>query len=301
MIEDDGPPTADDMEASALSVRLLGVEPLRVWATSSPDVKFADLPDGRRVVIKWAGWRNDAESVLGEAWIYRECQQRGLSVPTVVAVSTDPVCMISERLPGLSLADHQPATGPDRVWAAAGEDLRRLHEIRLPGFGPLHLDHDSVRGQSTAWCPFADFARTHGIRRLVDRELLDHAAGDRLIQLLDEVAPQFAAITEGRFLHGDLTSGHVFSDDMGYCGMIDFGQAQVGDPRWDFARIRLWDGDDALDALFDGYGRDAITREDREFLLPLYLFAYVCHHAAEHPDPSYIRTVLERSGYPALL
>jgi aminoglycoside phosphotransferase len=301
MTEDDGQPTAGDVRAGELSERLLGVEPLRVWATSSPDAKFAELPGGRQVVIKGPGWRNQDRTVLGEAWIYRECRRRDVLVPTVVAVSQDPVCLIVERLPGASLAD-QPVGGSSReAWAAAGEDLRRLREIRLPGFGPLLIDHEVAHGEAVTWCPYAEFARTRGMRRLVDRGLVDHAAGDRLIRLFDEAAPRFAAVSDGRLLHGDLTSGHVFHDSTGYRGMIDFGQAQVGDPRWDLARVRLWDGDEALDALLDGYGLDAVSSEDREFLLPLYLFAYVCHHAAEHPDPGYIRTVLERSGYRALL
>ncbi len=294
--------TPGESRASELVVRMLGTEPLRVWATESPDAKFAELPGGRRVVVKSPGWRNDNGSVLGEAWAYRECRRRDIRVPSVVAVSPDPECLILDLLPGEPLADHSPPVANSRgVWAAAGEDLRRLHEIRLPGFGPLRVDHDVARGEAAAWCPFADFARTRGISRLIDRGLLDHAAGERLTRHLEEAGPLFAAVTEGRLLHGDLTSGHLLCDSETYRGMIDFGQAQIGDPRWDFARIPLWDGVDALDALLDGYGRDTVTAEEREFLLPLYLFSYVCHHTAEHPNEGYIRTVLERSGYRALL
>jgi hypothetical protein len=53
--------------------------------------------------------------------------------------------------------------------------------------------------------------------------------------------------------------------------------------------------------LLDGYGDDLLTGEDREFLLPVYLFAFAVRCAVGHNMPEYIRLLLDRSSYKALL
>jgi aminoglycoside phosphotransferase (APT) family kinase protein len=110
--------------------------------------------------------------------------------------------------------------------------------------------------------------------------------------------------TDGRLLHGDLEGGHIFVADDHYRGMIDFDQAQVGDPRWDLARVPLWDGDAALDALLDGYGRDTIGPGDRDLLLPLYLLAFMIRHAVQLTDQGQLsdaRAHLAKTRYERLL
>ncbi|NYE68834.1 phosphotransferase family protein [Microlunatus parietis] len=282
--------------------QVLGTAPVRVWPTESPDAKFAELPDGRRVVVKWPEWRNDVESIRAEAWAHRRCREAGLRVPELVAAADDPTCLITEVLPGETLADRDPREPATRAgWAEAGAELRRLHEIRLPGFGPLRARAGTARGAAAAWCPYLDEARDRGVAWLVDRGFLDRSAGDRLVRCLTRAAPALAELTDGRLLHSDLSGGHVLVGPDGFGGIIDLGQAQVGDPRWDFARVLLWDGDPALDALLDGYGREVLPDEERHTVLPLYLFAYCCHHAVGHPNDEYIALLLERSRWRALL
>ena len=243
-----------------------------------------------------------------EAWAYAECARRGIRTATVLAVSEDPECLILERLRGESLPRRSSSlsAGERSTWARAGEDLRALHEIRLSGFGLLTLDGagpgGEPRGEAHRWGPFAEFARTEGIRWLVDGGFLSAYEGERLVRRFEEAQVSFDAVAEGRLLHSDLGSSHIFRSPAGsYDGIIDFGQAQAGDPRWDLARVPLWDGEEALDAVLDGYGRETVTKEDREFLLPLYLLALAVHHAVGHDRQDYIRTLLDRSGYRVLL
>ncbi|MET9018422.1 aminoglycoside phosphotransferase family protein [Actinopolymorpha sp. NPDC004070] len=296
----------EERRFAGLVLRLLGIEPIRVDRTSSPDAWFADLPDGRRVVAKTPGWLNSPGSPSVEAWVYAECARRGIRTASVLAVSADPECLVLQRLPGESLPRRSSSlpAGEQAVWARAGEDLRALHEVRLVGFGTLSPRGDGSKpaGKADRWCPFAEFARTEGIRWLVDGGYLPTAQGDRLLARIEEAQAAFDEVTEGRLLHGDLMSTHIFrSPDGAYEGLIDFGQAQSGDPRWDLARVPLWDGAEALDAVLDGYGSDVVTKEDREFLLPLYLLSFVVRHAVGHDRPDYIRTLLDRSGYRVLL
>ncbi|GAA2759821.1 phosphotransferase family protein [Actinopolymorpha rutila] len=291
------------LAAVELVVRLLGVEPLDIRQTSSPDAWFVELPGDRGVVVKTPGWLNRPGSPRVEAWIYSECERRNIRAPKVLAVSEDPECLILERLQGHSLTTHPASmTASDRAsWARAGEDLRKLHEVPMPGFGPLVPGPDKPSGEAATWCPYADYARAEGIPWLVDAGHLTAAAADSLARRFDEAASALSQVTEGRLLHGDVESGHIFVADDQFQGMIDFGQAQAGDPRWDLARVPLWDGDEALDALLAGYGSDAVTREDRDLLLPLYLFSLVVHHAVGHGRPDHIQNLLDRSRYHDLL
>lgn len=64
-------------------------------------------------------------------------------------------------------------------------------------------------------------------------------------------------------LHGDLEQQHVFHEGPRVTAIIDFGDAKLGDPLYDFVAIRLHltNGNaDLLKAVFEGYGRD--PRED---------------------------------------
>ncbi|MGW5365747.1 phosphotransferase family protein [Actinopolymorpha pittospori] len=288
----------------ALVIRLLGSEPSEVRRTSSPDAWFADLSDGRTVVVKGPGWLNRPGSPRVEAWAYAECAKYGIRTAKVLALSEDPECLIVERLRGEALPERGPSmSAADRaVWARAGEDLRAIHEIRVRGFGPLVPGPGEPCGEAARWCPFAERARMQGIPWLVDAGFLSTTEADRLLARFEEASPSFAQVIDGRLLHGDLQCVHVFrSGTATYEGIIDFGQAQSGDPRWDLARIPLWDGDEALDAVLEGYGPESVTEEDRALLLPLYLLSFVVHHAVGHGRQDYVRMLLDRSGYSHLL
>lgn len=178
-------------------------------------------------------------------------------------------------------------------------------EISVPGFGPLRPRDGSVRGEADRWSPTVEYARDNGLRGLVDLGLITTPEASRLARRYDEIDGELAAVTDGRLLNGDIWSGHLFEDSSAnYIGMIDFDQAQSGDPRWDLARIPLWERDDALDMVLDGYGTDAITSEDRELLLPLYLLAFAIHHIVRVPfddDPDRGRSMLEETNYQRLL
>lgn len=290
------------MNIAALVGEVLGEQPLRIRPTNSPVAFFVDLP-GRTVIAKLPAPGRPG-SALVEAWAYRAVADRGVKVPAVLGVGTDPECIVIATLPGYSLWSPERPPGHDlAAWRRSGEDLRAMHEIQLPGFGPV-CRPDGPRGEAGEWCPFVRYAPETGIGRLVDAGYMSPDVARRLEGRYDEVADSIRGYTDGRLLHGDLEGGHIYITDAGYQGLIDFGQAQVGDPRWDLARITLWDGDSALDALLDGYGADAVSRDDRELLLPLYLFAFVVHHAARMINAGTTDGIgehLDRSNYHLLL
>lgn len=289
------------VDVARLAADLLELDsPPTVRPTGSSVAFFLDLPD-LTVVAKLPALGRPG-SALAEAWAYRAAAARGVHVPAVLAVSEVPELVLLELLPGVSLWSRKgPVEDTAPAWEQAGADLRALHEIRVPGFGPLVVRDGELRGESGQWPPFVRYAREQGLARMTDLGYVEAAQADRLQQLYERAEP-LMAYSGGRLLHGDLEGGHVFVDESDeYQGMLDFGQAQAGDPRWDLARVRLWDGDAALAALLRGYGRDALTREERDELLPLYLLAFVVHHAANGAGEKVSREMLTLCGYRRLL
>lgn len=263
-----------------LACRLIGVEPMEIAATSSPSA-VSLMVAGRRLVVKMAAPHRPGTALL-EAWAYRACRRRRVRTPEVVAVSTAPECIIIEALPGQSLWSDARNRADDRnIWTQVGADLRSMHEIRLDGFGPLvGSGNGDPRGESDRWCPWVRSARAEGIQHLVQAGYISLQTAQGWERRYDAAARVLNNWTDGRLLHGDFEGGHMLGTSTGtYSGVIDFSLAQAGDPRWDLARVLLWDGQAALDAVLDGYGHDALSKDDRTTVLPLYVLAFVIHQA----------------------
>jgi aminoglycoside phosphotransferase len=298
------PPVGLALEAAAeLCATMLARRVASIRGTDRPTAFLIQLEDGATAVLKVA--RSDrTASPLVEAWMYDRCRQSGITVPEVLAVSECPEAIVLRALPGKNLWEQGCSEDPG-AWAAAGADLRTLHDICVPGFGPLTACEGGVSGVAPRWSPVVEFARSPGLEELARRELVTAAEASCLARRYDELEPHLRDVADGRLLHGDLQSGHILVDaERSYLGIIDFDQAQAGDPRWDFARIGLWDGDGALDLLLRGYGGDSLTSEDRDLVLPLYLLAFCIHHIVHFPfsaDPGFAAELLRRSNYSRLL
>ena len=111
-----------------------------------------------------------ADELAREAWVCQRLTGMGLPVPSVIAHSLDggplgaPVLMLS-LIAGC--ADDDPA-----VVASAGAVMRRVHDVQLPGFGPLVPVHGEWRGQYDSWAE-AVAASVSAVPELVAAGILD--------------------------------------------------------------------------------------------------------------------------------
>ena len=293
-----------ESDAIRICAELLDVTVINVTTKRAGVTYMTETVDGM-LVVKF-GRPSGRSSPLVEAWAYEQCKKLGLRAPEVLATQADPECIVTIALPGRSLWKLPASADHATAWAAAGADLRALHDIRLAGFGPLFLDSagQDPYGASRSWAPFLDEAIGRGLPYLADHEVIPLAAATALVRRLSDVAAEVSGFAEARLLHADLEGGHIYVDDHRYVGMIDFDQAQAGDPRWDLARVTLWDGEQALDWLLDGYGSDTVTQEERLDLLPVYLMACVVHHtvqAHEEGRDDAVRELLQMSRFERLL
>jgi hygromycin-B 7''-O-kinase len=144
--------------------------------------------------------------------------------------------VVSRFLPGHQLA---PSDVIPQVWAAVGNQLRRLHEATLEQtpiglrvfVQTAEIDLDVLTGRLRA----AGRVSTERARQLYDlREaLVRHVVGhDRLV-----------------LCHGDMHAGNVIAHDGQLEGLVDFAGAGWLDAAWDFVGVPVA----AVPLMLEGY------------------------------------------------
>jgi hygromycin-B 7''-O-kinase len=171
--------------------------------------------------------------------------------------------IVTTMVPGHSLGEAQAVGFADRYALATwlGTLLRRIHTLPLNGNAPLRAD----------WGDYAAFLsaqRAHVQERHSARGVLP----EHLCAQLDAYLPTAESLVDRakspQLLHGDLNRDHVLGDWVaGHwqpCGVIDFGDARVGDPNYDLVALHLglFDADKRLlQACLSSYGTPACAAD----------------------------------------
>lgn len=153
------------------------------------------------------------------------------AIPRPLAVCVEHGAIVYERIPG-EPATAARLTGPagarvaEQV-AAVLHDLRALPvgvaaEAGIPDLsGARWLDHHTQL--------VARFKRL-GLRRLPDGRMAEAA---RFLTAVPELLERLGAVEDVGIVHADLGPDHVRCDDSGLLGIIDWGDARLGDPAID--------------------------------------------------------------------
>jgi hygromycin-B 7''-O-kinase len=159
---------------------------------------------------------------------------------------------VATRLPGRPI---------DAIWDELDADVRIRLATRLgTAIRELHRRPCDTLAQATE--PWPQFRRTQRARcrqAEADKGLAPDwlAQVDRYWPRLDEI-PE--ATTMSSLLHTEIGPSHVLVDDHRITGLIDFGDARVGDPEYDLAPVGMFvtRGDAAAFRAFCvAYGLDA--------------------------------------------
>ncbi len=207
------------------------------------------LADGSQVVLKAA----PPTELAAEAWACRHLRTVGVPVPEILAVDLGGSglgrpFLIMGFVPG------SPSEDPE-VAREAGRWFRTVHAIELPGWGPLLIDGADVSGRHASWSD-AIAEQLSGVDELVHAGILDvdlaHAARTAV-----EVEAVLGYAGRGVLLHHDLKPAHLFGPEVDgatrLSAVIDWGDATVGDPVADLARLSMA-GPEVTHAFLDGYG-----------------------------------------------
>jgi aminoglycoside phosphotransferase (APT) family kinase protein len=255
--------TVKQAVVASLGVAVGRVEPV-AGSVANEDFRI-HLRDGRQVFVK-IGPRRE---LVAEVWAIERVASTGVPVPTVLAYEDDPA---ATPFPLLAL-DLLPSDGDltAEVFQAVGRAMKAVHAIEVAGYGQLGvrghpLDPDSVTGEYASWQDFV--ASIVGDTDVLARSgLLTARQRDRVHRGAKMIDASPLAGDAGALLHGDLKRQHILAVRGVPTGLIDWGDAGVGDPAWDLARASMMDPTD-FRAIVDGYpGADdaAVSR-----LLPIY-------------------------------
>jgi aminoglycoside 2''-phosphotransferase len=200
----------------------------------------------RQWVCRFARHHDAAASLGREACLLPRIAQRfDLRVPDLQHIEADPPFTAHPLLPG-------PALTRDR-YGALPEAARERCAVQLAIF--VHQLHDTdINIPRSCGIPEIDYRRLFGA--------LTPRADRQLYHRIDSAGRRYVETTVGAFvdaeparsapvlLHGDLSPDHVLFDPQAntLTGIIDFGDASLGDPAWD------------LVVVYEDYGLDFLGR-----------------------------------------
>jgi aminoglycoside phosphotransferase (APT) family kinase protein len=115
-------------------------------------------------------------------------------------------------------------------------------------------------------------ALSSGLPYLEHHALVSGETADSIRKLSDQYENLLCQCGDGRLLHEDLHSAHILVDreTERVTGIIDFGEAQSGDPAWDLALFSFWEEAQGLDYLLEGYEPGEGATRDLPVRIPFY-------------------------------
>jgi aminoglycoside phosphotransferase (APT) family kinase protein len=213
-----------------------------------------------------------------EGWALEHARLAGMTVPEVVAADSSETSfpfryLVMSRLEGVVFKEARcTAAQRGRVLAQAADQIARLHQVKVRGYGPLDdeafLREGEIRGKWLGWREATLGAGSETLGLLVEHGLLDEPQRDFLAQVLSAEMPQYPAT---RLLHGDFDLNQIMVKDGHFTGLIDFGDRESGPPEWDFATVWLWD-EPVVEDLATAYELAAGFQLNRE-VIPHYALA----------------------------
>jgi aminoglycoside phosphotransferase (APT) family kinase protein len=260
-----------EQAVAAFVARELGCEAtqvVRVDAFATNAVYAVDA-DGQRCVVKASRMHN---AVRAEAWACVRGADAGCAAPAILGLGrlgTDDSmsAFIMHRVAGGPIVPGHPAL------LAVGIGLRRLHAVRLPGFGWLAEASWDERGDCAlrhrSWLGFLK-GICGDARHLADSYAVATAVAEAAAAALDAHAAALAAVEVGSLCHGDLKAAHIFVEAGRLVGVIDWGDAVVGDPLWDLARFAHRADAESVALLLAGYDPERALVDALGWRVPLY-------------------------------
>jgi aminoglycoside phosphotransferase (APT) family kinase protein len=129
-------------------------------------------------------------------------------------------------------------------------------------------------------------------RSLVGSYVVAAPVAEAAAAAIDAHATALAAVEGGSLCHGDLKAAHILVDAGRLAGVIDWGDAVVGDPLWDIARFAHRADGGAVSLLLEGYDPARAMVDELAWRVPLYgalwmlVDAIVAHRLGRRVDAS---------------
>jgi len=191
--------------------------------------------DGSQLILKKRNPRGK-QNYLFEAYAYRELLKQGAHVPGVMSANDDELLM--SRFSGEAMDDKEDLYGNEKLFAAIASDVALARRITFKGFGVPVFRYGEFAGQWNSWQEYLDTIRgLFDTEQIVASDLQTHEL-EQLYTYWDSTQPSIL-LEQGCLVHGDFAMSAIFVNKDKYEGLIDFGDAFIGDPLLDIAYFRF--------------------------------------------------------------
>ncbi len=261
----------DETAVAAFVADALGLPATRIARTHAfaTNAVYEVDAHGQHLMLK-ASMNRDA--LRGEVWACVRAGAVGFPAPEILVDvrGIGPDARMSayamRRIPG------DPITRAHPAFCELGMLLRSLHAVKVSGFGTLAEatwnPRDGFTLAQRSWPAFLTRICTD-IRGLADSCALAIPVADAVEAVMDAHATALADV-EGCLCHGDLKAIHIFVKGQRLTGVIDWGDAVVGDPLVEIARYAHRGDAQSLSMLLSGYDPEGSMADEIAWRIPLY-------------------------------
>lgn len=205
---------------------------------------------------------------------YELMREQGIPVPNVLAYEPNPKTigfptMILSEASGEQLGKaHIGAEQEASIYEQMGDTLRKIHNIKLKGFGLLKVEEGKLLGKFNSLTEFWESLRDrlqNDMVTLKDNNLLTRDEIGKLEEAFNEISA--VDIPEASLLHRDMQSSHVFVRGENLTGVIDLDRLEAGDPRYDIAMSFAFQNEKQKQSFKNGYGELSDDPMVKKYLL----------------------------------
>lgn len=173
----------------------------------------------------------EEDTYAPEVRAHELAREAGARVPEVLHYEArnavvDRSIMLTSEIAGRPLTDQVPLDFARDVILEAGRDLARINSIPVDGWGWISRDDESIPTHLNADDPdlFSMLEREYFPQSVARyQDFLEPIELRRFDNFLSQI-PMLIDGSESRLVHGDFDISHIYCDDAGYTGIIDFGE-----------------------------------------------------------------------------
>lgn len=181
---------------------------------------------------------SDSENAGGfytNKYFNQVAMENGVSLPKIIYSSDG--CdllpapwIIWDWFSGRQSCDLESETDRSAAAIKTGELLRKIHEIKMPGFGSPDNENE-WSGENVEWTIDFFIKRIKGLMERGGTAFSENELSDILSVTAE--SKELSSFTEPCLLHGDITGGNVIVSDSKEITFIDPGEIIAGDPMSD--------------------------------------------------------------------
>lgn len=195
--------------------------------------------------------------------------------------------VMDEFIPGIMFGRGQL---PPEVCKDLGETLTLLHSMDARNFGKPRFIGAIAQGENDQ-ANDALAMRFDKPWPILSGELEQHEVGRQAPELIPKLValqPDIIALVENSspvILHTDLHDKQFICSDKGLVALIDFADAIVGDPSWDFGSLYYFHGEKVTTSIIEAYDNRKLPKTEALYRARLLAIVIACHQATRSRLP----------------